>query len=638
MHNDLLSEWSPQDSANLYGIKEWGGGYFDINNSGEVILRVSTDGKSNEIRFLDIIKNLVDRGIQMPALVRVENLLEGQITLLNESFHAAMKEFNYTGKYQGLFPIKVNQQQQVIEKITKCGARYNHSFEAGSKAELIVALHMLYSTENVIVCNGYKDADFFDLGLYAHKMGYRCFFVIETPSELPILIERSKKLGIQPLIGLRIKLSSKAGGHWQDSGGDNSLFGLTTSEIVDIIDLLRAENILDSLQLLHYHLGSQIPNIRDIRNAIQEAARFYVGLIQEGAPMGFLDLGGGLAIDYDGSQTNFVHSKNYTLQEYCTDIIESLTYILNDSHTPHPCIMTESGRATVAYSTILVCNVLDVTPVKHPQPPEKLPEAVDDTIFHLWEIHGYMDMKNIQECYHDAVHHRNELRERFKSGGISLRDRALGENIFLSLINQIIINLKKVKRIPRELRNLGEALYDIYYCNFSVFQSLPDAWAIDQIFPVIPLHRHTTKPDRQGILGDITCDSDGKIDHFPDLHDIKRTLPLHSLKDNEEYYLGIFLVGAYQETLGDLHNLFGDPNVVSIRVENDGTYDIVREIHGDSIADVLSYVEYEPDHVWEQFRRKTETAIKKGKITVSEGKIIMQTFNSSMNGYTYFKR
>ena len=638
MRKDILKSWTPQDSATLYGIKEWGCGYFDINDSGDVVIRVRSGKNIIDVGLPDIVSRLRDRGTDMPVLLRLENILDSQLSLLNESFHKAIEEFQYKGRYQGLFPIKVNQQQQVIEEIVRFGARYNHGLEAGSKAELIVALAMLPSPESIIVCNGYKDADFFALGLYANKMGYRCFFVIETPSELLTLIKKSKELGIRPLIGVRLKLASRAGGHWQDSGGDNSLFGLTTSEIVDIVDLLKAEDMLDSLQLLHYHLGSQIPNIRDVRNAVQETARFYVGLIREGAPMGFLDLGGGLAVDYDGSQTNFIHSKNYTLQEYCTDIVESLMGILDESAIPHPCIMTESGRATVAYASILLCNVLDVTRIESRPLPQKLPENSDDTILHLWEIREYMNLKNMQECYNDALYYRGELRDRFKHGTIGLRNRALGENIFLAVIEQIIRNLKKVKRIPKELEGLDEALYDIYYCNFSIFQSLPDAWAIEQIFPIIPIHRHNEYPARQGILGDITCDSDGKIDNFADLHDVKKTLSLHDIRENEEYYLGIFLVGAYQETLGDLHNLLGDTNIVSIRINANGEYDIVREIEGDSVADVLSYVEYDPGEVLNHFRQKAENALSTGKITAQEREIITETYDRNLKGYTYFKR
>jgi arginine decarboxylase len=638
MSKDVLSKWSPGDSAKLYGIKEWGAGYFDIDEQGEVVVEVPGKGKRVAVSLLDIIRGLAERGTHMPVLLRIENLLDAQISLLNESFARAIRETGFKGKYRGVFPIKVNQQQQVIEEIARFGERFSHGLEAGSKAELMVALSMISRRESYIICNGYKDAEFFDLGLYATRMGYHCFFVIETPSELPILIERSKALGIAPLIGVRLKLSSRAGGHWQDSGGDNSLFGLTTAEIIDIVDLLRDEDMLSSLQLLHYHLGSQIPNIRDIRNAVQETARFYTELVTEGAPMGNLDLGGGLAVDYDGSRTNFVHSKNYSLEEYCADIVEVLMEVLDEQEVPHPTILTESGRATVAYSSILLFNVLDVTRNEARPLPEALPEGSDDIVSNLWEIRSYMNLKNMQECFNDAVYYRDQLRDRFKIGQLSLRQRALGENIFRSLIEQIAANVGKLKRVPKELMGLDEALYDIYYCNFSVFQSLPDAWAIDQIFPIIPVHRHREKPVRKGILGDITCDSDGKIDKFADIHDVHNTLSLHELKENEEYYLGIFLVGAYQETLGDLHNLLGDTHVVSVRINEDGSHDIVKEITGDSVADVLSYVEYDAKEVFTRFRDKAEAAVRRGDISVQERKLIVDAFDASMRGYTYFER
>ncbi len=638
MKNDVLQKWNPDDSAKLYGIKEWGAGYFDINESGEVVVRVPGAGKSTDVSLLDIITGLNERGTHMPVLLRIENLLDAQISLLNNSFAKAIKHNGYNGQYRGVFPIKVNQQQQVIEEISRFGERFSHGLEAGSKAELMVALSMISTREGYIICNGYKDSEFFDLGLYATRMGYRCFFVIETPSELPILLERSKKLDIKPLIGVRLKLSSRAGGHWQDSGGDNSLFGLTTAEIVDIIDRLRDEAMLDCLRLLHYHLGSQIPNIRDIRTAVQETARFYTELVKEGAPMGNLDLGGGLAVDYDGSRTNFVHSKNYSLQEYCTDIIEALMEVLDEQEVSHPTILTESGRATVAYSSVLLFNVLDVTK-NEPRPlPEALPEDSDDMLRNLWEIRSYMTIKNMQECFNDGVYYRDQLRDRFKIGQVSLRQRALGENIFRTLIEDIAGNVDKVKRIPKELEGLKEALYDIYYCNFSVFQSLPDAWAIDQIFPIIPVHRHGEKPTRKGILGDITCDSDGKIDKFADIHDVHSTLSLHEMVDGDEYYLGIFLVGAYQETLGDLHNLLGDTHVVSVRINEDGSHDIVKEIMGDSVADVLSYVEYDAKEVFTRFRDKAEEAVRRGAISVQERKLIVDAYDASMRGYTYFER
>lgn len=635
---EVLKRWSVADAATTYGVKEWGAGYFDLSPAGEVVVRVTTEQATSEVSLMEIIKGLEERGFGMPVLLRVENLLDQQISRLNNSFRAAIKNGGYTGRYQGVFPIKVNQQAQVIEEVSRFGARFNHGLEAGSKGELIIALSMIESPESLIVCNGYKDPEFIDLGLQTIQMGYKVFFVIETPTELPIILERSATLGIEPLIGIRLKLASRSSGHWQDSGGDNSIFGLNTSQVVDVVDTLKERNMLHCLRLLHYHLGSQIPNIRDIRTAVRETARFYTDLVQEGAAMGYLDLGGGLAVDYDGSQTNFVHSKNYNLDEYTGDVVEGLMTVLDERDVPHPTIITESGRATVAYSSILLFNILDVTQYKaRPVPEEEDPET-PEALRNLYEVRRSMTVRNLQECYNDAVYYRDEVREEFEYGNVNLRQRAMADNLFVDIIQRISGQLQKMKRIPRELEGLQEALYDIYYGNFSVFQSLPDVWAIDQIFPVMPIHRLTEEPTRRAILADITCDSDGKIDTFGAVHDIHKTIPLHDLKDNDEYYLGVFLIGAYQETLGDLHNLLGDTHVVSVRIDEDGSFDFVREIEGDSIADVLSYVEYEPKTLVENFRRKAELAVRNGKISAAQRRTIMQAYEAGMRGYTYYER
>ncbi|MFA7567806.1 MAG: biosynthetic arginine decarboxylase [Alkalispirochaeta sp.] len=634
----IHKQWTISDAANTYGIKEWGAGYFDLSDSGDVVVRVQTEDSSVSVSFMDIIEGLDARGFSMPVLLRIENLLDQQMSRLNESFRTSIKGNGYQGRYQGVFPIKVNQQAQVIDEITRFGERYDHGFEAGSKAELLIALAKVPSKDSLIICNGYKDPEFIDLGLQTTRMGYKVFFVIETPTELPTILERSRSLGIKPLIGIRIKLASQAGGHWQDSGGDNSLFGLTTGQLVDVIDTLKTEDMLDSVRLLHYHLGSQIPNIRDIRTAVRETARFYADLVNEGCPMGYIDIGGGLAVDYDGSQTNFLHSKNYNLDEYTWDVVEVLQSVLDEKEIPHPTIITESGRATVAYSSILLFNILDVTESRPGPIPEEPPEDVPDSIRNLYEVRQSMTTRNVQECYNDAVYYRSEVREDFQSGNVSLRQRALADNLFLDIMLGISRLLTKVKRVPRELDDLAESLYDTYYGNFSVFQSLPDVWAIEQIFPVMPIHRLTEEPKRQAILADITCDSDGKIDTFADIHDVRKTIPLHELKGNEEYYLGVFLVGAYQETLGDLHNLLGDTHVVSVRINPDGSFDFVREIEGDSIADVLSYVEYQPKDLIELFRQKAEDAVRAGTITAQQRRIVMNAYEESMRGYTYFER
>jgi arginine decarboxylase len=631
-------EWTIEDAVNTYGIRAWGAGYFDLSPKGEVIVRAGTGPDRPAVSMMDLLSGMRARGIATPVLLRVSNLLDSQISKLNESFQKAIQSLSYKGKYQGVFPIKVNQQAQVIEEITRFGARFNHGLEAGSKAELIIALSMIQSPESLIVCNGYKDEEFINLGLHAIKLGYKCFFVIETPSEVDLILRQSAALKVRPALGIRLKLSTRASGHWQDSGGDASLFGLTTNQMIEVLDRLKCENMLDCLQLLHYHLGSQIPNIRDIRTGVRETARFYAEMIKEGAPMGYIDLGGGLAVDYDGSQTNFEHSKNYTLDEYCTDIIEVVMDILNEEGLPHPTIITESGRALLAYSSILMFDVLDVNRFEAGPLPDALPPDSPELLKNLWLARQSITRKNIQECYNDAVYYREGCREQFKHGNLTLRQRALADNLFIDIIRRVGDLIDREKLVLPELDDLKDMQYDTYYGNFSVFQSLPDSWAIDQIFPVMPLHRHHEKPDRRAIFADITCDSDGKIDKFVDLHDVGKTLPVHSLRENEEYFIGVFLVGAYQETLGDLHNLLGDTNVVSIHINEDGSFDFVREMEGDSIWEVLSYVEYEPKNLIARFRSNAERAVKEGRISVEERRTILSDFEASIKGYTYFER
>lgn len=638
MRNEILNRWTVEDAKELYGIRNWSAGYFDINSEGNVVVTPNPKRPDIAISLKAIIEGISERGLTMPVLLRIENLLVTQLSLLHDSFRAAMNNFNYQGDFRGVYPIKVNQQQQVIEAITRFGRPMHHGLEVGSKAELIAAISMLNDKEACLVCNGYKDEEFIDLGLYAVKMGYKCFLVLEMPSELPMIIERSKIIGVKPNIGVRLKLSTKAGGHWTESGGDRSIFGLNITQLIEAVDYLKERGMLDCLRLLHYHLGSQIPNIRDIRSAVTEACRYYAELVKEGAPMGYLDIGGGLAVDYDGSKTNFVNSMNYTLEEYCVDIIEVIISILGESSIPHPTIITESGRATVAYSSILLVNVLDVTKFEMVKLPDNIQEGAHEMIKNLYEVLKSMTLKNIQECYNDAIYYRDEIRQLFKHGEIGLRERSIGEKIFWNIMNIIYRDRKKLSKIPPELEGIESALADIYYCNFSVFQSLPDSWAIGHLFPIMPIHRLNEEPTRQATIADVTCDCDGKIDKFIDLHDVRNTLPLHELKENEDYYLGVFLVGAYQETLGDLHNLMGDTNIVSVHIYEDGTYDFVREIDGDSVADVLSYVEYDPKVLMTSFRSIAEQAVKEGFISPTERKEIVKKYEDGLSGYTYFER
>ena len=627
--------WSTEQSAEIYGIKNWGADYFSVSDSGEAIVHPHGNGTGVSLR--KIVDGLIDRGLNMPVLLRFSDILDSRIKQLHEGFGRAIEEFGYQGHYRGVYPIKVNQQQQVLEEIAEFGARYHHGFEAGSKAELIAAISFLHDKEAYLVCNGYKDAEFVDLGLLARKMGLQCVFVVESPSELEQIIERSRELDIQPIIGVRLKLSTQASGHWNHSGGERSVFGLNPSQVCDLVDRLKEVGMLDCLQMLHYHVGSQIPNIRDIREAVVEACRVYTGLVNEGAPMGILDLGGGLAVDYDGSHADTATSRNYGQDEYCAALIENMVSTLDEADIPHPNIITESGRATVAYYSVLLFNILDESRFEINDLPKQLDEDANELLQNLMAVANTLGKKNAQECYHDAFYYRDEIHQRFKHGTMSLRERALAGEIFWHIVTCIAKLTREMEFIPEELKKLPAMLADIYYGNFSLFQSLPDVWAIDQLFPIMPIHRLDEKPTREVVLADITCDCDGKIDHFVGQHTTRDTLPLHNLTD-EEYYIGVFLVGAYQETLGDLHNLLGDTNVATVEVDKSGHIRFTRELEGDSVADVLSYVEYDPKLLIRRIRKLAEEAVRTDAITAKDRRLIMETFENGMRGYTYFER
>ena len=629
------TEWSAEASAELYGINSWGAPYSSISADGEVVVHPHGNGVGVSLR--KIVDGLLDRGLDMPVLLRFSDILDSRIKKLHETFGETIREFGYKGHYRGVYPIKVNQQQQVLEEITGFGARYHHGLEAGSKPELIAALSYMHDPEAYLICNGYKDAEFVDLGLYACQMGLQCVFVVENPSELELIIERSRALDIRPIIGVRLKLSTQASGHWNESGGERSVFGLNPSQVCDLIDTLRTEEMLDCLQLLHYHVGSQIPNIRDIREAVVEACRVYIGMVNEGAPMGILDLGGGLAVDYDGSHSASASSRNYGLAEYCAAIVENMVSTLDDAGIRHPNIVTESGRATVAYYSVLLFNILDESRFEINELPNKAEAGAHELLQNLMAVVDDLEAKNAQECYHDAFYYRDEIHERFKRGAMTLRERALAGEIFWHIVTRIAALTREMEFVPEELRNLPAMLADIYYGNFSLFQSLPDVWAIDQLFPIMPIHRLNEKPMREVVLSDITCDCDGMIDHFVGKHTTRNTLPLHDLTE-EEYYLGVFLVGAYQETLGDLHNLLGDTNVATVEVDRDGNIRYTRELEGDSVADVLSYVEYDPKRMIRRIRKLAEEAVCTERIGPKDRRRIMEAFEDGMRGYTYFER
>jgi arginine decarboxylase len=633
-----MERWNITKSSDLYSVSEWSGGYFFIAENGDMMVVPEPGATERAVSIAEVARGIRERGFDMPVLLRIENILDAQITSLNETFRSAMAEQGYQGSFMGAYPIKVNQQQQVVEKITQFGSRYHHGLEAGSKAELIAAMGMMHDKKAVLICNGYKDEEFIDLGLYATKMGFTCILVVEMPDELPLIIERSKALNAKPILGIRIKLSAQAGGHWSESGGERSIFGLNTSQLIQAIDLLASAGMLDCLKLVHYHLGSQISNIREIRTAVYEACRVYAGLVKEGASLEYLDLGGGLAVDYDGSQSNFLSSRNYTLKEYCTDIVEAVMTSLETEEIPHPVIVTESGRALVAYYSILLFNILDVTRF-HTEPlPLRLPEDCPAPLEYMHQALQDLTIRNIQEVLNDAIFYRDETRRLFQNGQISLRDRSLAEQLFWTTISEINRLAKELKNPNPELTDLDRVLSDFYYCNFSVFQSLPDSWAIGQLFPILPIHRLDEEPTRKGILADITCDCDGKIDQFIDKRGVRRYLPLHELRPYEEYILGVFLVGAYQETLGDLHNMLGDTNVVTISIQDKGEFEFVSEQEGDTVAEVLSYVQYDPKGLFVRFRETAEQAVRSGRISASERREIVAAYEAGLRGYTYFER
>ena len=632
-----IKSWTIQDTAELYGIDNWGKGYFKVTETGETAVLLGPPDNLREVSLYTLAEGLRQRGIGMPILLRFEDILKRQVDYLNRAFRSKISEYNYSGAYKAVYPIKVNQQERVIKDITTYGAQYDHGLEAGSKAELMIALAYVKSKDALVVCNGYKDEEFVDLALYGRKMGLNVFIVVERPGELKTIMNRSQALGIRPAIGLRVKLSSSVSGKWSESAGDFSVFGLTASQMLEAVDVLKEADMLDCLRLLHYHLGSQIPDIKNIRSSVAEACRYYAALAEVGAPMGYLDIGGGLAVDYDGSKTNFAHSRNYSIDEYCSDVVDVVMSTMDEAKLAHPAIVSETGRALVAYTSVLLFNILDVNTFTAPDLAVDLSPDAHELLMNLKDVYTNVGPKNLQEMYHDALFYRDEARSRFLAGEMGLRDRGLADQIFWQILIKLSQQAAQLRFVPEELKDLEKVMVSIYYGNFSVFQSLPDSWAIDQLFPIMPLHRLKEQPTVPAIVADTTCDCDGKIDQFVDLYDVKSYLPLHELKESEEYYLGVFLVGAYQETLGDLHNLFGDTHVISVRLDGDGEVIFTNELSGDSVGDVLSYVEYSPKELIETFKAQVEQAVRTNRLTPNERRDIMKAYEEGMNGYTYFE-
>jgi arginine decarboxylase len=620
------------DAIELYNVHGWGRDFFTINEAGNVEVTPAGAG-SARIDLKELVDDLQSRGIALPVLIRFSDILKARVEQLCGAFQQAIAENEYKGSYRGVYPIKVNQQRHIVEELIEYGRPFNLGLEAGSKPELLVALALQDNPEALILCNGYKDRAFIETALLAQKLGRRVIITMDRLGELDTILIAARELDIRPVIGVRARLSTKGAGKWVESTGDRSKFGLTTAEIVETVERLRGVGMLDCLQLLHFHIGSQITNIRAVKDALREASRIYVELHRLGATMRFIDCGGGLGVDYDGSQTNFHSSVNYTLQEYAADIVSQVADACNSRGVPHPDIVTESGRALVAHHSVLVFNVLGTNEILVGQIPEELAKDEHPVIQQLYETYASVSRKNFQEAYHDSLQLKEEAITAFNLGILDLRARARVEQLFWATCEKILKIVRDLPYVPDELEGLEKQLSDTYYCNFSLFQSLPDHWAVRQLFPTMPIHRLNQPPNRRGVIADLTCDSDGKMDQFIDLRDVKHVLELHP-PNGEPYYIASFLLGAYQEILGDLHNLFGDTDAVHVKLDGDD-YRIEHVVEGDSVTEVLSYVQYSKDDLISRVRRAAENALRDKRLTPAESGRLLRRYEEALAGYTY---
>ncbi len=632
----LMEKWKIQDAIETYGIRHWGKGYFGVNERGQVTVHPHKADKP-AVDLKELVDQLQTRGIQLPILLRFTDILRHRVGEIHQAFQQAMTEYGYQGSYCCVYPIKVNQQRQVVEEILDFGRPFNFGLEAGSKPELLAVLALTNgNADTPIICNGFKDDEFIKMTMLARKLGKRIIPVVEKFTELETIVRHAEELGVRPIIGVRAKLAARGAGRWKMSAGYRSKFGLTVSEMLEALEYLKQRDMADCLQLLHFHLGSQITNIRNIKGALVEAARTYTELHRLGAGMRYLDVGGGLGVDYDGSQTDFESSVNYTLQEYANDIVFRIKSVCDESNVPHPIIVSESGRAVVSYHSLLVFDVLGVSGFEHFEIPRELPPDSPQPVSDLFGIYNDLSKKNYLESYHDAVQAVDEALNLFNLGYLSIELRSLTERLFWSFTNKLLKLVRELDYVPEELNGLEAMVSDTYFCNFSVFQSLPDSWAIKQLFPIMPIHRLNEQPTRRGILGDITCDSDGKVDQFIDLRDVKNVLELHPF-NGQPYYLGAFLLGAYQEILGDLHNLFGDTNAVHVSLDEDGEVNLDTVIKGDTVREVLNYVQFSADELLSQMRRDVERAVRAGKISLEESRMLLRFYEAGLEGYTYLE-
>jgi arginine decarboxylase len=631
MQTDLRA-WTVKDAIEHYNVHGWGRDFFTINEAGHV--EVTPAGPTSaRIDLKELVDDLRSRGVNLPVLIRFSDILRTRVQQLCGSFQQAIAENDYRGSYRGVYPIKVNQQRHVVEELIEYGRPFNLGLEAGSKPELLVALALQDNPDALILCNGYKDKAYIETALLARKLGRQVVITMDRLGELDTILAASRELDIRPVIGVRARLSTKGAGKWVESTGDRSKFGLTTTEMVATVDKLREQGMLDCLQLLHFHIGSQITAIRAIKDALQEASRIFVELHALGANMRYIDCGGGLGVDYDGSQTNFHSSMNYTLQEYAADVVSQVAEACNAKGVPHPDIVTESGRALTAHHSVLVFNVLGSNEILLGQVPDRLDPGEHRILQSLYETYASVTRKNFLEAWHDSLQLKEEGTTAFNLGVLDLKARAKLEQLFWATCEKILKIVRELPYVPDDLEGLERQLTDTFYCNFSLFQSLPDHWAVRQLFPTMPLDRLNKATTRRAVLADLTCDSDGKMSEFIDLKDVRHFLDLHS-PNGEPYYIATFLVGAYQEILGDLHNLFGDTDAVHVRLDGDD-YRVDHVVEGDSVTEVLSYVQYSKDDLVSRVRRAAEDAVRDKRLTVAESGRLMRRYEEALEGYTY---
>jgi len=632
------NRWSINQSDEMYNISGWGDPYFSINRKGEIAIHPK-GSKNRTVSLKTLVDQIAERGIQTPFLLRFNDILIHRLTCISKAFSTAIEEYDYTGKHSIIYPIKVNQQKHVVDQIADYCTKNAHGLEAGSKPELLAVMALSHNTETPIICNGYKDEEYFEIALMGTKIGKTVYPVIEKFSEFETLIKVSKNLNVKPTFGVRIKLSSSGSGRWQTSSGHRSKFGLTITELLRGIKLIEEHKLLSGLKLLHFHQGSQITNISTLKQSIKEAARVYVELTKMGVPLEIMDVGGGLGVDYNGSNTKHDSSVNYSLQEYANDIVFSIKEICSNADIEHPHIFTECGRAVAAHHAILIFDVLGISGFDRVKLPNELDKSSPLPLRELMEIRKALkrETENVMEHYHDAVANFHECQKLFEFGFISIQDRGLAEELYFSSLKRIQTILQEKEDVPDGFQNLEETLSDIYFGNFSVFQSLPDHWAIDHQFPITPIHRLKEEPTQSATIADITCDSDGKIDSFIDAKDTKKIIKLHAPNQDEDYYLGVFLVGAYQETLGDLHNLFGDTNAVHVSLDPKGNPIIKTVVKGDTVKEVLSYVQYDIENLMDMMHSQIERAVHNKLIDFKESGQFLKFYETAIEGYTYLE-